>query len=213
MLINEVQYKVGLTKKSIRYYEAEGLLNPKRNSGNDYREYNEDDLKELKLIKFLRELGVSIHDIKELKRGVLSLKDCMNDRIKKLEETERSFRKIKNMCNEIADSNINYNDIDITKYSEEMNILNKRGVTMRDVKKSDHKKILGACLSSFLFSLIFLFLIGLMLVIAITEDSFPFPLFFLFLVIFGLPVLGIVINLVKRVKEIRGGEENEASKY
>ena len=46
MLINEVQYKVGLTKKSIRYYESEGLLKPKRNNNNDYREYDETDIKD-----------------------------------------------------------------------------------------------------------------------------------------------------------------------
>ena len=31
MLINEVESVIGLSKKSIRYYEEEGLLNPKRN--------------------------------------------------------------------------------------------------------------------------------------------------------------------------------------
>ena len=66
MLINEVQYKVGLTKKSIRYYESEGLLKPKRNSNNDYREYDDSDIKDLKLIKFLRNLNVPINEIKKL---------------------------------------------------------------------------------------------------------------------------------------------------
>ena len=86
MLINEVQYKVGLTKKSIRYYESEGLLKPKRNNNNDYREYDETDIKDLKLIKFLRNLNVSINEIKKLKNNELTLKECMEERIKFIEK-------------------------------------------------------------------------------------------------------------------------------
>lgn len=213
MLINEVQYKVGLTKKSIRYYEAEGLLKPKRNSINDYREYDETDLKNLKLIKFLRELNVPVSDIKKLKNKELSLQDCMKDRIKSIEESEREFSKIKNMCYEISSSNLEYENIDITKYSEEMNVLNKRGVTLKDYKKTDNRKILGACLSSIGFSIFFIFFIILFTVLAFTEEGFPFILYIILLSVFGFPILGIVINLVKRIKEIKGGEENEASKY
>ena len=33
MRINEVEALVGITKKNIRFYEAEGLLTPRRNSG------------------------------------------------------------------------------------------------------------------------------------------------------------------------------------
>jgi len=135
MLINEVQYKVGLTKKSIRYYESEGLLKPKRNSNNDYREYDEIDLKDLKLIKFLRNLNVPVSEIKKLKNGELTLKECMADRIKFIENTEKEFNKIKSMCYEITESNLDFNTIDITKYSEEMNVINKIGVTLKDFNR------------------------------------------------------------------------------
>lgn len=48
MLINEVEAKVGLSKKSIRYYEDNGLLTISRNSDNDYRVYTEADILLLK---------------------------------------------------------------------------------------------------------------------------------------------------------------------
>ena len=66
MQIHEIESKTRLTKKSIRYYEEEGLISPKRNALNDYREYDENDLNTLKLIKFLRELNIPINDIKKL---------------------------------------------------------------------------------------------------------------------------------------------------
>lgn len=213
MLINEVQYKVGLTKKSIRYYEAEGLLNPKRNSNNDYREYDDNDILNLRLIKFLRNLNVSVQDIKRLKDKKLTLKDCMKDKIHSIENAEKEFEKIKNMCYEIYDNDLDFDNIDITKYSEAMNVLNKRGVTLKDFKKNDQKKIFGACISSLIFSLIFILFIVFFTILVLTEESFPFVLYLILVVIFGFPVLGIVINLIKRIKEIKGGEENEASKY
>lgn len=213
MLINEVQYKVGLTKKSIRYYESEGLLNPKRNSNNDYREYDEKDIKDLKLIKFLRELNIPVHEIKRLKEKELTLSECMDECLRKINETERTFNRVKNMCLEIKNSNTSFEDIDITKYSETMNILNKKGFTMKDVKKKDQKKILGACLSSLSFSAIFLFFIGALTYFKITDSTFPMFLYIILITVIGVPVLGTIVNLIKRIKEIRGGEENEASKY
>ena len=213
MLINEVQYKVGLTKKSIRYYESEGLLKPKRNSNNDYREYDDSDIKDLKLIKFLRNLNVPVNEIKKLKNRELTLKECINDRIRFIENTEHEFSKIKNMCYDIVNSNLEFDNIDITKYSEEMNIINKRGVILKDFKKKDHKKILGACLSSLIFSLFFLAFIILFTVILFTDTEFPIILYMIIVSIFGFPILGIIINLIKRIKEIKGGEEDEASKY
>ena len=36
--INEVEALVGITKKNIRFYEEKGLLTPRRNSENGYRE-------------------------------------------------------------------------------------------------------------------------------------------------------------------------------
>ena len=71
MLINEVEHVVGLSKKSIRLYEENGLLRPKRNSTNDYRIYDDEDIELLKKIKFLRELGVPIREIKMLQSKTL----------------------------------------------------------------------------------------------------------------------------------------------
>ena len=66
MLINEVEHIVGLSKKSIRYYEENGLLTPKRNQENDYRIYDEKDIQKLKIIKFLKKLNVPIRELKQL---------------------------------------------------------------------------------------------------------------------------------------------------
>ena len=79
---------------------------------------------------------------------------------------------------------------------------------------SKGKRIGGAVLSSLIFSGIFIFLIGLICYFQITEaEKCPWPLFWFLMLILGLPVGAVLINLIKRIKEILGGEEDEASKY
>lgn len=214
MLINEVEHLVGLSKKSIRFYEENGLLSPKRNSNNDYRIYSENDIAKLKLIKFLRELGVPIKDLKSLEDGTLTLKDCMEERISKIKIEEEKFLKVKMMCIQISESNQSFEDVNITKYFEDMNVLGKEGFTLRDVKSKKANKIIGACISTLVFSL-------LVLIVPITISYFqftdpeklPWLIYWALVSIFTIPFIGMVINLIARIKEINGGEEDEASKY
>ena len=67
MLINEVCKKCSLTKKAVEYYIGQGLICPSVQE-NGYRCFSEEDVERLKKISILRNLGVSIADI----RAVLS---------------------------------------------------------------------------------------------------------------------------------------------
>ena len=66
MKINEVEALVGITRKNIRFYESEGLLAPRRNSENGYRDYGEDEVRVLLQIKLLRKLGVPLEEIRKM---------------------------------------------------------------------------------------------------------------------------------------------------
>lgn len=214
MLINEVVSVVGLSRKSIRYYEEQGLLTPKRNKENDYRIYSEEDIKLLKTLKFLRELDVSINDIKKLQNNELTLANCMTERIEKIKDYENNYKKIKNICHEIYTNSETYHEIDINKYNQEINILNKEGFTMRNLKSDHSKKIKEAILSTIFFSMIFIFMIILFTYIQLTEvEKMPWILYVFLLLMFIAPIIGTLINLKIRIKEIKGGEEDEASKY
>src|SRR6266536_2741636 len=60
----------GTTVRTIRFYEEEGLLKPAVVSDGGHRRYTEDDLEKLRLISDLRELGLSLGEI----RAVLELR-------------------------------------------------------------------------------------------------------------------------------------------
>ena len=91
MKINEVEAQVGITKKNIRFYEAQGLLCPRRNSENGYRDYGEGDLAALRQIKLLRKLGVPLEEIRRMQAGGITLGDCMRRHLVTLEREERSL--------------------------------------------------------------------------------------------------------------------------
>ena len=62
--IQEVAEQVGLTARTIRYYEEVGLLEPAARSGGAYRLYDEDDLDRLRYIKAMRDdAGFSLAEI------------------------------------------------------------------------------------------------------------------------------------------------------
>src|SRR5512135_3903644 len=62
--IQEVAAEIGLTPRSIRYYEELGLLTPAARSEGDYRLYDASDLERLRFIMGLRDdAGFSLAEI------------------------------------------------------------------------------------------------------------------------------------------------------
>jgi DNA-binding transcriptional MerR regulator len=65
--IQEVAATLGLTARTIRYYEEIGLLTPAARSEGDYRLYDADDVERLRFIKDLRdEAGFSLAEISQM---------------------------------------------------------------------------------------------------------------------------------------------------
>lgn len=65
--IQQVSAGVGLTRRTIRYYEELGLLKPAARSKGSYRLYDLDDVERLRFIKSLRdEGGFSLSEIGQL---------------------------------------------------------------------------------------------------------------------------------------------------
>lgn len=81
-------------------------------------------------------------------------------------------------------------------------------------KTNKSAKIVGAVLSSALIGLFFLVMVGSITYFQFTEDEvLPFGTYIFTMCIFGVPLLCIIITLIARVREVLGGEEDEASKY
>ncbi len=101
----------GNTVRTIRFYEEEGLLKPAEVSDGGHRRYTEDDLERLRLISDLRELGLSLCEI----RSILGLRaGCHNAAefamrfqevlVGHLEQAQRRLERLKRVKKEIYDA-------------------------------------------------------------------------------------------------------------
>lgn len=97
MKTKEVEEKLGLTKYTLRYYEKEGLIHPDKDE-NGYRNYDEEDIQVLHLIKFLRNINISMDDVKGILCGELSFQECLrvnkihlDNEIKHLQEVQKTM--------------------------------------------------------------------------------------------------------------------------
>lgn len=66
MRISDVSRETGLSIDTLRFYEKEALVHPRRINGQ--RDYRDTDLERLQMIRQLRELDVPIPDIRHLLR-------------------------------------------------------------------------------------------------------------------------------------------------
>jgi len=212
MRINKVEELVGITKKNIRFYEEQGLLAPSRNPENGYREYSEEDVLTLRKIKLLRQLSVPIEEILKLQNGYLTLEDSMRRHIITLEREEENVKQKAAMCMMLKDESAQYQNLDTGKYLEILEQKEKEGVHFMNIKHVDKKRKNGPIISAVIMIILMLSALAL-LVWGMFVDPIPLPLVLVFFLIPILVIVGILIALKQRMREIEGGEEDEASKY
>ena len=77
MKIQEVSQRTGLTKKTIRFYEAQALIEPRKTwrNGREYREYSETDVDRLLDIAALRRARFTIQEIKHMESEPAAIRE------------------------------------------------------------------------------------------------------------------------------------------
>ena len=214
MKIYQVEELVGITKKNIRFYEDQKLLCPKRNPQNDYREYSLEDVRQLEKIKLLRKLSVPIEEIRLIQNGKLSLTQSMNRQIERIEKEEQSAELIKELCARLRDETADLKTLKASFYLLEMDKMESQGTKFKDIQKEDinRKKKSGAVAAAGVFCLILIISFIATLFVYRTEPKILGPVIVTGLILIGL-VVGIIIALIQRIKEINGGEEYDARNY
>ncbi len=103
--IQEVSQKTGLTAHTLRYYEKEGLIIGVDRSQGGFRQYTDEDLERLGLIRCLKNTGMSIKEISRfvqltregdhtLEERVALLRSHRDQVIKKMEEMQQYLDKV-----------------------------------------------------------------------------------------------------------------------
>lgn len=93
--VGELAKLTGLTIRTLRFYDQIGLFSPSAYSDSGHRMYNEDDLSRLQQILSLKELGLSLEEIKSVVTGgQFSPLEIVSLQITRLQETIRSQQKL-----------------------------------------------------------------------------------------------------------------------
>ncbi len=102
MTIKEVETMLKITRANVRFYEKEGLLFPKRNPVNDYRDYSDEDIRMLKKILFLRNLDIPIETIRQLRQGNADLNEVMAQQAGHFGDAKRQAELSEAVCRKLS---------------------------------------------------------------------------------------------------------------
>jgi DNA-binding transcriptional MerR regulator len=91
--IGDVAKQVGLSLRTVRFYEEAGLLTPAKRSPGGFRLYDDDTVDRLQLIKRMKPLGFTLDEIRALLqvRDELASPDLQPERRTELQERLRTW--------------------------------------------------------------------------------------------------------------------------
>ena len=214
--INEVEALVGITRKNIRFYEAEGLLAPRRNSENGYRDYGGAEVQVLLQIKLLRKLGVPLEEIRRMQSGVHTVGDGMRRHLVSLERDRDNLEQAIRLCAGLTDRQERLGDLDAGSILKEMEAMEQSGATFQNKQRQDVRiRYVAPVAVTVLMLLLMGGIAGLILwLTALSAEEAP-PAFMLAIIAL-IPLVisgGVVLALVQRIREIGKGEIDDAKNY
>jgi DNA-binding transcriptional MerR regulator len=103
--IGDLATRAGVSVRAIRYYEELGLIHPEAHSLGGFRLYSEDSLKRLRVITRLKELGLSLMEIRQIffakkpgagdREAVLFLLQVFSNRLEQIESRIEALARVK----------------------------------------------------------------------------------------------------------------------
>ena len=213
MKINEMAQRVGMTSKNIRFYEAEGLLTPQRNRQNGYRSYGPAEEETLRRIKLMRKLGLPLEEIRQMQSGRLTLGEGMRRQLAELGRQQRNLAEAQEFCERLRDCGDGYDTLEADQWLREMELKEKEGTVFVNKQNRDHRaKSVAAICAAAVFALLMLCVVALMIWAAL-YDPIPIGILIGLCALCLIPVAGVALALIQRLKEIKGGEEDAARNY
>ena len=216
MKINEVEALVGITKKNIRFYEAEGLLTPRRNSENGYRVYGEAEVETLRRIKLLRKLGVPLEEIRKMQSGAHTVGDGMRRHLITLERDRENLEQSIRLCGELTGCRERLGDLDAGAVLDRMETLEQSGAAFPDKQRQDIRVRYVAPVTVAVLTVLLMGGIAGLIIWGFTIDAADAPPLGVVLVILALPLLvigGVLLALFQRIREIGKGEIDDARQF
>ena len=122
--IQDVSNKTGLSTHTLRYYEKEGLISGVERSQGGFRQYSEEDLERLGLIRCLKNTGMSIQEIARFVKLTHEGDHTLEERVELLREhRERVLERMAEMQEHLdkVTWKLNFFTEKLRAYEEEQN--------------------------------------------------------------------------------------------
>ena len=216
MKINEVEALAGITKKNIRFYEEQGLLAPRRNSENGYRDYGEEEVQTLRRIKALRKLGVPIEEIRQMLTGTHTVADGMRRHLISLEREQRNLAQSIALCRELETQDIPVSALDTEDILRRMEEMERGGTVFQNKQVQDVRvKYVAPVIVTVLMVGLMAVCVALMVwaYMLEPEEAPPIWIFAVLIALFASIAIGVILALFQRIQEIGKGEIDDAKRY
>jgi len=213
--INEVEAEVGITKKNIRFYEQEGLLCPRRNRENGYREYSQEEVDVLMRIKLLRKLGLPLEEIRRMQAGQITVGDAMRRHLVTLEREQSNLEQAMALCRELQQAPERLDQLDAAAVLDRMEHMEQGGARFQNKQQQDMRRYVApvAVTVGLVALMLALTAFGVWGYLTETQAVPPPALMAVFLLVPAVIIVGIVLALKQRWHELKRGEEDEAKQY
>ena len=137
MKAHDVELMVGIPKQTLLYYEKEGLITVARDD-NNYRNYSQNNIEILKLIKLLREMEISIDEIKLILDNKLSIREALEKKKEFIEHNKIELDNIDQKINDYIKRNrvkVSFNNQSITNWVDKETLFyNQRSIDYNGIK-------------------------------------------------------------------------------
>ena len=173
----------------------------------------------LRQIKLLRKLGVPLEEIRQMQTGSRTLvADGMRRHLVTLERERKNLDQAVQLCQALKDREVRLDSLDAggllrSRWSR----WSRRGPPFWTRQQGDTRRI--RYVAPVVVTLLTVFLMGGLIALMLwgfsidAEDAPPLPLLVVLVAIPGVVILGVLLAMIQRFREIEKGEAEDAKQY
>lgn len=207
MRIKEVEDLVGISKKNIRFYEKEGLLTPGRELENSYRDYTEEDVQRLRIIKLLRKLDMPLSGISDVLDGRIALPEALHLHALLLEEQRRGIANAQRVCRLISEEGTPLEQLDPERYLEEIQRGEENSTVLVNIGSRDTEQKYRESVIVSIVIVALLLVLAVFLVYLNSEGAMSTGVLLACAAILLIVIVGVLAIVVDRLRALRHDKE------
>ncbi|ADL53021.1 MerR family transcriptional regulator [Clostridium cellulovorans] len=145
--INKLSQQLGLTSRTLRHWESEGLFKSSRDYESGWRIYDEEAILAIRIITYLRKLNIPLKDIKLIldTKDLKIVQRIIKNQLTSIAKSTNELIEHKSILNDFLNSLMNFNQHNTGNSLEELshifhNILeDSKGEKQEDIKMIDNE--------------------------------------------------------------------------